>query len=94
MLTAAEGEYSLSAGVAYNLPDELADSLIGAGLAEVPEDGERVQDVTPNVPAPHHLNDYQEFLPGAVHGAEAEEGSEPEPKPGPAPKRRSRAKKS
>jgi hypothetical protein len=65
MLTSAEGEFSLSAGRVYNLPEPLADSFLEAGYAELPEDGEKVLTVTPNETAPHHRNDYQEFNPGA-----------------------------
>jgi hypothetical protein len=64
MLTSAEGEFSLSAGIAYALPLAIADSLLEAGFAELPEDGEKVLTVTPNETAPHHRNDYQEFNPG------------------------------
>jgi hypothetical protein len=65
MLTSAEGEFSLSAGRVYNLPESLADSFLEAGYAELPEEWEKAEDVQPNVPAEHHADGYVEFLPGA-----------------------------
>jgi hypothetical protein len=65
MLVSAEGGYSLSAGRVYELPEELAESLVAGGAAEVPTRGSYAEDdvIEPGVnePAEHHVSDYVEF---------------------------------
>lgn len=99
MLVSAEGEFSLSAGIVYELPEPLASSFLDSGAAETPEEGSYASAITPavNVPAAIHSEGFEEFLPGAVHGEEdagreAVETPETPPAPKPRPRPRSSRK--
>lgn len=99
MLVSAEGEYSLSAGIVYDLPEALAQSLVDSGAALIPEPGcyGTAEKPAGNAPAPHHEPGYAEFTEtqsaqdAANAGEEAGAGA-PAPKPKPkqkaAPKRK------
>lgn len=82
MLVSAEGGYSLSAGRVYELPEELAESLVAGGAAEEPSTGSYAEDdvITPGVnePAEHHTSDYVEFPenPDAVRAEDVEPPAE------------------
>jgi hypothetical protein len=81
MLVSAEGEYSLTAGTTYQLPDEHADALVDAGIAEVPAKGsyapDHVVEAIGNVPAVHHQDGYEEFPANADTEHELEDAGKP-----------------
>lgn len=94
MLTSAEGEYSLLAGNAYDLPAKLAASLVAGGAAEAAPGARDAETPAGNVPAPHHAEGYQEFRHGPYTGEPEKLEAEPKPKRKRAAAKRSSAKRS